>query len=435
MPGYSADRSMGAPDPNAGEDPFDPVQYYRNLEECYKLQVLPEEVDWETTATRRTGTAPVILNLSCAIQATPHLMLTQVALFKTLGIDFVATSGTQFCCGRPFGMSGDVTKGDRVAWHTIDRMATWNSTTNVQQCGSCLLQFRYNVEQMREQTGSAPWDEVVHITDFVLQRLKEMGDSIPWADPKPTGTRRFLLHAEGLELHPTKLEARHAVIETLGMIPGVEFAGLVTPPSVGQPCDSDSRPELKDAFGHTLLSDITTDAYRQAQAELLAQAEAVGAEGILTLHHRCQREWGKFSSPKLPIMHYHSLLLEALGTTVPDRFRRLWQMEADEILVETRPYWQAWGLDEAEAKRLVTKFFVPEYERNVRYCACDLDGSCFAAELRRVSDMDSVCAQHAPAPEQFGQSLGPGRSGQSAGSVGPGSGGPLPRPVRAKDGS
>jgi hypothetical protein len=84
---------------------------------------------------------------------------------------------------------------------------------------------------------------------------------------------------------------------------------------------------------------------------LLDQARAVGAEAILTHHHKCHREWSKFSSPELPVIHYHDLLLEALGKRVPDRFRHLWQLAEEEILAETRPSWESWGIEEAEARR------------------------------------------------------------------------------------
>jgi hypothetical protein len=320
-------------------------------------------------------------------------MLTQVALMRALGVDFVATAGTKFCCGRPFGYAGDADKSDRLATRSIARLASWNSKLNVQACGSCLVQFTHNVDQMRERTGDAPFD-VVHITEFFLARLKELGDDIPWVDPKPARTRRVLLHAEGAELHATKAIQRSAVIETIGLIPGLEFAGLVADPSVGSPCNAEGRPGQEDRVGHTVLSDITTAEYRAIQAELVAQADAVGAELILTHHHKCHREWSKFSSPRLPVVHYQTLLLEALGQTIPDRFRHLWQLDdAEQILAETRPYWESWRISEDDARELVTKFFLPAYGGPVHFCACERDGSssCFAAELRGAADIDNLC--------------------------------------------
>lgn len=394
MAQYTGTQFMGRSDGRPPKvEPFDAKEHYRSLEQCYRMQVLRDEVGWELTTTERQGDAEVVLNLSCGVQATPHLMLTQVALFKALGVDFVATAGTKFCCGRPFGNAGDPDKSNRLARHSIRRLATWNSTINVQCCGSCLVQFQYNVAQLRAETGDAPF-EVVHITEFLLDRLNELGDAIPWVDPNPSRTRRVLLHAEGAEMHPTKAAQRSAVIETLGLLPGVEYAGLVEAPSVGSPCSSAPHPSSPDTVGHTVLSDITTDAYRQVLVELLEQARAVGAEAIVTHHHKCHREWSKFSSPELPVIHYQTLLAEALGVTIPDRFRRLWQIDdAERLLTETRPYWRSWGIEEQDARELVTKFFLPAYGSPVHYCSCERDGSssCFAAELRAAADLDSSC--------------------------------------------
>ena len=394
MARYTGTQAMGSSSGADQDDdePFNPKEHYLSLEQCYRMQVRRDEVTWEMNTVDRKGDAEVVLNLSCGVQATPHLMLTQVALFKALGVDFVATAGTKFCCGRPFGVGGDPELSNRLAKHSIGRLAAWNSTVNVQCCGSCLVQFDYNVAQMRE-TGDAPF-EVVHITRYVLDRLKQLGPDVPWVDPYPPRTRRVLLHAEGAEVHATKAIQRNDVVETINLIPGLEFAGLVEPPSVGSPCVSDGRPNNPDAVGHTLLSDISTAEYRQTQAELLEQARAVGAEAIVTHHHKCHREWSKFSSPELPVIHYQTLLLEALGGAIPDRFRRLWQLDDPElILAETRPYWESWGIREASARELVTKFFLPAYGAPTHFCACEREGaqSCFAAELRAAGDIDSFC--------------------------------------------
>jgi len=390
---YTGRQMMGGSDDQEPE-PFDPKRNYESLQECYRLQVRRDEVSWEMNTTDRPGAAEVVLNLSCGVQGTPHVMLTQVALFKALGIDFVATAGTKFCCGRPFGVAGNPELSNRVALRSIERLATWKSTINVQCCGSCLVQFQHNVQQLREQTGSAPF-EVIHITEYLLAKLKELGAAVPWVDPQPKRNRRVLLHAEGAEVHATKVGQRNAVIETLGLIPGVEYAGLVEAPSVGSPCRSDLRPGDLGDVGHTVLSDINTAEYRAAQAELLEQARAVGAEAIVTHHHKCHREWSKFSSAQLPVIHYQSLLANALGVTIPDRFRRLWQLDdVDRILAETRPYWESWGIAEDKARELVQTYFVPEYEAAVQYCACDKDGgACFPAQLRDTAGGDGMCRE------------------------------------------
>src|SRR3954451_14264963 len=156
MAQYTGFQVMGDPDAEEDEPPFDTKRYYDYLAECYRLQVARDEVGWEMTSTDRPGDAKVVLNLSCGIQGTPHLMLTHVAVFKALGIDFVATAGTKFCCGKAFGGPEESDQTDRVAVRSVARLATWKSKVNVQCCGSCFIQFHRHVAQLRERTGDAP---------------------------------------------------------------------------------------------------------------------------------------------------------------------------------------------------------------------------------------------------------------------------------------
>jgi hypothetical protein len=48
---------------------------------------------------------------------------------------------------------------------------------------------------------------------------------------------------------------------------------------------------------------------------------------------------------------------------------------------------------ETAARRLVTKFVVPEYASTVQLCPCDADGAatCFAASLERTGAAERAC--------------------------------------------
>ena len=357
----------------AGTSALDHAQWWRENVEAERLQVSKDELSWIERYQRPDRSVDVTLNLSCGVQSTPHLMLVQVGLFERMGVHFVATAGPQFCCGRVFQRYDDGA-GDQLSATSIKRLASWNAPTNVQCCGSCFIEFDHQVGKLRELTGSAPF-EVVHITKFLRDRLVELGDAVPWARRVP---RRVLLHAEGLELHPTKEQQRGWVIETLAMIPGVEYAGLARNPSLGAPCSS-------KIGGASVLSDITPEQYRQVQAELEAQALEVGADAILTHHHKCHREWSKFSSPRLPVIHYQAVLGEALGMRVTDRFKVLWQLgDHEKILEKSRPQWESWGISEDDARETVKKFFSPGYAAAIQRCPCE--DSCAVAGFGRGED-------------------------------------------------
>ncbi len=356
-------------------DKFSFSRFFRDHSSSERIQVSRDEVTWLERYSKPDVGVEVVLNLSCGVQNTPHLMLTQVALFEALGVDFVATAGNKYCCGRPFQRYGKGKIGDGMAARAIGRFASWKPTINVQCCGSCLIEFKYHVRVIAEEQGRAPF-EVIHITDFLVDRLLELGDEIPWKNSIP---RRVMLHAEGAKVHPTKEEARSAVIRTLELIPGIEYVGLVENPSLDQLCSTKGPGEP------SVLNDITPEQYLQVENELQDQADALGADAILTHHHMCHREWSKFGSDRLPVLHYQSLLAEALGIRIPDRFQILWKLgDPETILEQTRVHWESWGLDESEARHVVKLHFAPEYASQVQRCPCE--GNCQEAVMGERSE-------------------------------------------------
>jgi Fe-S oxidoreductase len=350
----------------SGAATFDWAAFYNNMTDREHLQLRKDEVAWLERYVAPERPADVVLNLSCGIQFAPHLMLLTAAIFRALDVDFVALAGRQFCCGRVYNRYGLGETGDRMATYAIERFASWQPSVNVQCCGSCQIEFLYHAEKIKLETGSAPFP-VIHFTDYVLDTLKRRlaEGSIPWTKDV---RKRVMLHAEGAEVHPTKEAARAAAIETLRLVPGVEYRGLVENPTLGSPCATISP------GGPSILWEIGPDQYRAVQAELLAQAEAANADVLVTHHHFCHMEWSKFGSDRLPILHYLALVGEALGVEVEDRFQTFWRLgDPEAVLRHARPQWESWGISENDARALVRRYFVPEYAAALPRCACNGD--------------------------------------------------------------
>src|SRR6266545_1154855 len=87
-------------------DSFDYSSFFGDMSDSERLQVSKDEMRWFQRHVAPDRRADVVLNLSCGVQTIPHLMLVQVALFEKLGVDFVATAGPQYCCGRILQRNG-----------------------------------------------------------------------------------------------------------------------------------------------------------------------------------------------------------------------------------------------------------------------------------------------------------------------------------------
>jgi hypothetical protein len=355
--------------------PYDYQRFFKDMSDSERLQVSRDELEWIQGRSVPSQTADVVVALSCGAQTTPYVMLTEVAVLRALGIDFVATAGQAYCCGNIFNGKGRPEQAIRTATNSIRRFAALGAKVSVQCCGSCYVQFDDHVTaQEAENPGNAPF-AVKQMSQYLLDILGQLGDGVPW---QKSISRRVLVHAEGSDVKRGKDEARQAIIETLDLIPGVEFAGMIESPSLGNPCER--IPGTDGSPDRWMFDGIGPAEYRQVQAELEEQARAANADVIVTPHHACHREWCKFGSDRLPVMFYQSLVAEALGIRVPDRFQILWRTgDPDKILELTRPHWESWSIDEPEARDMVRRFFVPDYASEVDKCPCE--GDCFRTRI------------------------------------------------------
>ena len=152
-------------------------------------------------------------------------------------------------------------------------------------------------------------------------------------------------------------------MDLLRRIPGVEVIGFAKTQALNL-CDN-AGPKV---------AQINTADYHAAQRDLEGYLDESGADTIVTLYHGCTRELGKFASDKLRVRHYISLVAEALGVSKPDRFSEYWRLGDEQTILErARPNWESWGIDEAEAKRLVHRYFVPSY---IQAPDCPCNGEC-----------------------------------------------------------
>lgn len=336
---------------------FDVKGFYTAIAESKSLLVRRDEVEWAERFEAQEHPIDTLLAFGCAVQHTPHLMLEATAVFKALGIKFTAVAGRQFCCGRPLQrLGGDDAAAGRVSSKSYERFQGFRPSVMVNWCGACQLQYSTVIREQR-----TPEFDVVHVTRYLGELLRDMGDAVPWKREVRT---RFILHTHSDTPKYQDLDTAY-IREILDMVPGAEYAGPVASPSVGLPCT------LTGPRAVSILNSIDTEQYRSVQAELSEQARAAGADTLVTPYHKCQMEWSKFASKKLAVREWMSVLAEALGVGYADRFTTYWHLgEPQEIVDRSRPEWTSWGLTEEEALDVARRHFVARYAADVHHCDC-----------------------------------------------------------------
>ena len=332
---------------------FDYPDFYRAMVEREHLQVAKDEVRWTEQHGGADAKVDVLLNFGCNARQTPHLMREAVAVFETLGVNFAAVAGQQFCCGKPYSNNGlkDAAKG--VVDASVRRMASYHPDRAIQWCSACEMQFQDVVIPeigIRFQSDG--------LAAFLIEKLDTL-DTAPWKKRLAT---KVVVHGH-LGEHKVRDGHPPIAMELLQRIPGVEVVGFAKTQALNL-CDN-AGPKI---------AKIGTDEYHAAQRELAGYLDESGADTIVTLYHGCTRELGKFANERIRVRHYISLVAEALGVSKPDRFSEYWRLgDEKEILERSRPNWESWGIDEAEAKRLVHRYFVPSY---IQAPDCPCNGEC-----------------------------------------------------------
>ena len=334
---------------------FDYPDFYRAMVEREHLQVARSEVKWTEQHADPDTKVGVLLNFGCNARQTPHLMREAVAVFEALGVDFAAVAGQQFCCGKPYSNNGlkDAARG--VVEASVKRMASYQPERAIQWCSACEMQFH---DVVLPEMGIR--FESDGLAAYLIEKIDSLGSQMPWK--RDVGIRA-VVHGH-LGEHVVRDGHPPLAMDLLGRIPGVSVIGFAKTQALNL-CDN-AGPRI---------AKIDSAEYRAAQAELEGYLDEANADTIVTLYHGCTRELGKFASDRLRVRHYISILAEALGVSMPDRFSEYWRLgDVEQVLELSRPNWESWGINEPEARRLVHRYFVPSYADSAPDCPCN--GEC-----------------------------------------------------------
>ena len=346
-----------------------------------------DEKRWadERPAPRPDKPVDVFLSMSCGTQESPHLLLDTLAVCDALGVTYIAAAGAAGCCGKPYVASGREETGERWILAKAGRAVAAGAKAQVNWCTAC---------QNTSELGAARRDIVhgvthplreVQILTFFEERLREMGDSVPW---KRTVSRRVL--AEGhREYSPIHAEAAEANIRLLRLIPGVESVEFYDGFNAESPCGGRAREAAQGPW----RAPKTTDEVMRRRRELADIARARGADTIACQHQGCHQIWSHYASDGLRVQHAVSILAEALGCAHPDRYQAAVRLPSvDAIVEQTKPLWSSWDLSEAKARELAGLIADDRFAAGVTACSCGGDGNC----REQLIDVDVLTATATP---------------------------------------
>jgi transcriptional regulator with XRE-family HTH domain len=335
---------------------------YRELREPTRLLVSREEMSWlERAVQHPDGEYDVFLNLSCSTQMYPNMMLDAVAVMDALGVNFAAGSGPEFCCGGYLRIHHTVEAGVKMADRSVLPIVARKAKTHVSQCTQCINNFTATSRRRVVDGGEATPLRELQLTDFLIERIEEMGDDAPWAR---SVDRTVVVHGHQGE-SPVVTKTVDDCVRLLRLVPGVQVVGILERTFMNDFCYKGDMPGYP-----------TTPEQMQARRHEIAEiARSYGADTVGIQHQDCSRIWAPFASVELAVRNVVSIVAEALGCDHPDRVQAAFMLgDPDAVVEQTRPIWASWGLSEEQARTIARREYTPVATAKVAGCSCGRGG-------------------------------------------------------------
>jgi heterodisulfide reductase subunit D len=294
----------------------------RGVRVLSRLQIPPETLArFKPSHETRTSPPDVVFYTGCNVLKTPHIALLCLDILDLLGVDYEVMGGVGQCCGVYQYRAGDFVNNSKMAYATIDGLASAGASTVLSWCPSCQISIgEVSLPNYQQQFGEKPFDLNPFLT-FLAAHADRLA-----AMMKRRVEKKIALHER-----PVFPEAMAAVRKLLSIIPGAELIEIDVP-RVGTQANS--------------LAQLPKYKRELVQRELGAVADA-GVTTLATIYHACHREICDAGGGRsFEVVNFMELLGEGLGLDSEDLYKRLKLIgDIDEIIVETAPLIEAHRLD------------------------------------------------------------------------------------------
>ncbi|HEX5317600.1 MAG TPA: (Fe-S)-binding protein [Stellaceae bacterium] len=294
----------------------------RGVRVMSRLQLPPEALArFKPQTASRTAPPEVVFYTGCNVVKTPHIALLALDMLDLIGVDYEVMGGVGQCCGVYQFREGDFVNNNKMAYATIDGLASAGTKNVLSWCPSCQLSIgEVSLPNYERQFGEKPFDLNPYLP-FLASHADKLASMM-----KHRVERRVALHER-----PVFPETMAAVKKLLSIIPGLEFVDIDVP-RVGTQANSLAQlPEFKRKL---------------VQRELQAVVDA-GVDTIATVYHACHRELCDAGEGRsYEVVNFMELLGDGLGISSEDLFKKFKLIrDVDDIIAETAPMIAAHDLD------------------------------------------------------------------------------------------
>jgi len=218
-----------------------------------------------------------------------------VQIFDRLGVDYALLGGTEWCCGYPLFINGEVERARELIEHNVAAVKAMGAKKVVTTCPSCFHFWKhaYPAALGVEELGL----EVQHATEFLADLLetgqvplREIAETVTYHDPCDLGRKSGVFEA------PRRI---------LRAIPGLRLIEM-----------AENRQGSHCCGGGGNLESFAPEVSQSISRRRIRQAAEVGAETLVSACQQCERTLSNAARAerlRMKVKDVVEVVLEALG--------------------------------------------------------------------------------------------------------------------------
>ena len=296
------------------------------------LQIKPSEVRWLKRAPSRPERTENVIFTGCNLPQFPHTVFAFLDILERIGIDYVALSGGELCCGFPlFPAYGKVRESEEKARELVASLEAFSPERVILICAGCYHQISELYPQFLDLDF-----KVQFYSQFLNEHLTEM-----------SFTKAL---AKTVVFHDSCMSRRAGVNESvrslLKSIPGLQVVKSPTICCGGTP--QLTTPEITRKLAPPFVESLSE------------QTTKNGAEYLVNLCQVCRMTfYPSIRKSTLSLKDVPSLINESMGgSEYEDRWEKYGRCESvDEIIEKSRENFEANGIPEEEVREALTRFY------------------------------------------------------------------------------
>jgi Fe-S oxidoreductase len=282
----------------------------------------------------------VVVHMGCHSIKTPVVIDSLMDVLGKLDFEAVALGGYNNCCGIEDMKRGDIETAEALDDNRFGNISALDPDYAVAECSSC-----HSITETASLGYREPEFEFPFMPEFLLDHRERLLDAVEVTDPVAVTVHD---HYDYRGWMPD--EQMEFVRDLFRALPGVEVVEMEHTKSDRLPCALSASPD--------------DHPYDDINARIYREAEAADADVLVNVWHACHRCLLPQEHEFEPVtLNYATFLAERLGFDYRDgnrEYLRLAREEGLDAVVEAaRPVFEANGLSEERARRVVESHYWP----------------------------------------------------------------------------